>query len=139
MALGVFMMLATVGAADPAAKPPAQKTAELQLVPLIPPPIVVFDEPPARNRNLAPWVIAGVGGASLLAGAIFGLTALAIQTGDHQTAGPNGLVQDSLTRGQASAANAMATASLPLLIAGVAALAGGLLWVGSPSHAAAEF
>ena len=77
---------------------------------------------PVRSPSAVPWIVAGVGAASLAGGGV--LRILANQRNDDAKREPTYLEADSLH----SQAQTFATISAICFIAGGAVLAGGLLW-----------
>jgi hypothetical protein len=98
-----------------------------------PPPPVKPTEPPRpvpekSSSNVAPWVVAGVGGAMIVAGAVTGVVALGKQS-DISSACPNDLCPSTFDLASArSSAKTMIGVTDVLLIGGAVVAAGGITW-----------
>ncbi|MBL9110833.1 MAG: hypothetical protein JNM74_16230 [Myxococcales bacterium] len=104
-----------------------------------PPPVVTRPEaPPAEpSRSIAPWVVAGVGGAMMAVGAVTGVVALGKES-DIANACPNDVCPAAFDlAGARSSAKTFIGVTDVLLIGGGVVLAGGITWalLSSPSSA----
>ncbi len=93
-----------------------------------PAPRVGGDEPRPAPRSVAPWVVAGVGGALLAAGAITGIVALGKTSSISDTC-PKDVCPSSFDlEGARSSARTFVSLTDGLLIGGGALVLGGLTW-----------
>ncbi|MDB5216850.1 MAG: hypothetical protein JWO86_4777 [Myxococcaceae bacterium] len=79
-------------------------------------------EEPPRSRSVAPYIVAGVGAAGLIAGGVFGLVA----SSKHDAAASQHVQQTAID--EQDSAKSFATISTISFIAGGALLAGGVIW-----------
>lgn len=99
-----------------------------------------FGQQPQSSSNVGPWIVVGIGGAMLAAGAITGVVALG-KTHDIEARCPNDTCPKTFDlEGERSSAKTFVRITDVLLIGGGVVAAGGLGWLlfGGPSKAEAE-
>jgi len=121
--------------------PGARETRTIKLAPreAAVRPAVAAEAPAARGSNTIPWIITGVGGAALAAGAVTGIVALSKAGGISGQCPANECPPGYDLAGERSSAKTFVTATDVLLIGGGALVATGATWLLlAPSRAPKE-